>query len=627
MIEDRRRQESHSLFELSPRLTLLPTVHGSLDFAQTIRDRLLASRVDCLAVPLPNSWVETVVGAVTDLPAPSVVLSRSTSESGKSYASFVPVDPCQPVIAAIRWAMASRIPIHGIERESADYQPVYLSLPDPYALRGLSVEQFTTALLPFLPRPAKESEQDRRCRQAAFELHRLELDYENVVAISSMIDLPWIREAYRERLDYPGHDEPTPLERYRVASESLYFLFDELPFVVGLFERARRTLDSTESLSIDAMKELLLVARERWSLSRAESTLWLTPKLLQTYLIYVRNLTLVDRRLSPDLYSLVVAAKQVAGDRFGWAVLDTARDYGIEFANLEELPPLMMGWQEAVLPEHGLMPMRSRLPGVPRVWRSCKLVPEPPPKPKVPKEGFTWNPFLQCSWPPEDARIESFHTHVRQQARNMLSSDLARTEKFTTSIKDGIDMRETLRHWHQGDLYVKEIPPVRGQIEVVIFLFDVPADPAVYPWRTTWLSEHGEESTIGLFATDYRQEIIGPNIGRARYGGIFFIFPPRPIPDIWTDPRILIDADPEEGLEDRLLRAALFHSQQRHVAVVSPVPIQTRWRRLARKFGKKLVHLPLSRFSSRTIDAVRTVHVLGGQEIRSYASRFILGGE
>ena len=62
----------------------------------------------------------------------------------------------------------------------------------------------------------------------------------------------------------------------------------------------------------------------------------------------------------------------------------------------------------------------------------------------------------------------------------VIGQDLARTEKFTTSVQDGIDIRETLRNWHTGDLYVKVLPPSRGSIEVVVFLFDVPADPKRY---------------------------------------------------------------------------------------------------------------------------------------------------
>ena len=78
---------------------------------------------------------------------------------------------------------------------------------------------------------------------------------------------------------------------------------------------------------------------------------------------------------------------------------------------------------------------------------------------------------------PEDIAIERFRTHVKDHALAILGHDLARTEKFSTSLKDGLDIRETLRNWHTGDLYVKIQPPNRGSLDCVIMLFDSPADP------------------------------------------------------------------------------------------------------------------------------------------------------
>src|SRR5262249_38008311 len=174
----------------------------------------------------------------------------------------------------------------------------------------------------------------------------------------------------------------------------------------------------------------------------------------------------------------------------------------------------------------------------------------------------------------------------------------ARAEKFTTSVMDGLDMRETLRHWHTGDLYVKIIPPSRGTIEVVVFLFDVPADPKVYTHRTTWFAEHPNESTLAFFSTDPMKNLVGPGIAQAEHGGAFFLSPPRPIPDIWDDERL----DFTDTLEERLLAGALLHSSERHVAVVSPRPPLAAWRRLARRFDKKLIHLPLKRFSGQVVE-------------------------
>ena len=110
------------------------------------------------------------------------------------------------------------------------------------------------------------------------------------------------------------------------------------------------------------------------------------------------------------------------------------------------------------------------------------------------------------------------------------------------------------------------MPPSRGSLEVVVFLFDIPADPQVYVNRTTWYAEHAEESTLAFYATDPMKNLVGPGIAQAQYGGALFIFPPRPIPDVWFDKRL----DFTDTLEERLLAAAFLHSKDKHVAVVSP---------------------------------------------------------
>jgi hypothetical protein len=277
-----------------------------------------------------------------------------------------------------------------------------------------------------------------------------------------------------------------------------------------------------------------------------------------------------------------------------------------------------MGIDRAEVPGWGAARMVSRLPGQALSWRSCELKLRPPERDRTLWKQ-RWDPFGMCSWPPEDDRIESFHRHVRDQAKAVLGADLARSEKFTTSVRDGLDIRETLRNWHTGDIYVKVIPPSRGSVEAVVFLFEIPADPKVYTNRATWYAEHAEESTLAFYATDHMANLVGPGIAQADYGGALFLFPPRPIPDIWTDPRL----DFADTLEERLLAGAFLHSRERHVAVVSPRPPQASWRRLARRFGRKIVHLPLKRFGGQLIERLRRFHVLNGRTVRSYAADFI----
>jgi hypothetical protein len=79
-------------------------------------------------------------------------------------------------------------------------------------------------------------------------------------------------------------------------------------------------------------------------------------------------------------------------------------------------------------------------------------------------------------------------------------------------------------------------------------------------------------------------------------------------------------------LEERLLMAACTYSREPHVALLSPGPPGAAWRRLAKRFGKKLVHLPLGGFSASTVQQLRQFHVLNGKHIRSYAAEFIRKG-
>lgn len=624
-------QRDNAVFRLSSRVQVVPVCHGSADVAVAVRDLWLKQRFDCVALPLPASVGDAVEEGVRRLPVAGVVVLPEPDRHERPECSYVPLDPCQPVIATIRTAMEEGIDRAYIDRDVTVFDPVEYPTPDPYALKSVSLASFSGAALPFLPYPKPHSQRWSRIKWMAFKLHELELDYHSILCLCGVEDWPWLRDAYRNRWPY---DLPESLAGrpalHLVESRTLYFLFCELPFLTKLFEQRRAEARSDAGLSVDGIKELLLETRLRWLATRPphlqRESNWVTPQMLRMYLQYVRNLALCERRLTPDLYTLALAAKQFAGDEFAVTLLETAKSYSYEpdKALCAALPPYSMGLGRLESPDGLVSTAKNRLHGAPVSWRTLSLKPRRDPRTQR-QWAYRWNPMGQCSWPPEDNRIEGFTAHVRERSQALLGEDLARVDKFTTSIRDGIDVRETLRHWDPrkkgADLYVKEIPPSRGAVEIVVFIFEVPADREKFSWQATWYAEHLEESTLCFYASPFLENMIGPGIGQSQYGGTLFLFPPRPIPDIWEDPRL----DFARTLEERLIAGAALHSQEKHITLVSPVPPLARWKHIARKFERRLIPISLSRFSGQTVARLRRFHVLNGHEIRSFAGQFIQG--
>jgi hypothetical protein len=223
-----------------------------------------------------------------------------------------------------------------------------------------------------------------------------------------------------------------------------------------------------------------------------------------------------------------------------------------------------------------------------------------------------------CSYPPEDLVIEDYGRFLKKKAKTIVSEERARTEPFTTSILDGIDLRETIRNWHRNQIYVKQLDKLAGDVGAVVVIFDEDRDDR-YSYLTTWLGENQNESDMAFYSTQPFEHIVGPGIGRAEYGGFLMTLPPRRMYDIWSDP----DYELALNKPERLLMAALDYSIERHVVYVAAKPPRSIFRSIAAHLNRNILYIPIGALSPTKLKRIRVVHVLDSYDRRKVAKEYI----
>lgn len=597
----------------------VPSIHGRSAFASEVRKLYLNHSFDAVAVELPPSLEMPVIEAIKRLPLIQAVVFWEPSSSEERC--YVPIQPSDSIMEALRLALQERRAIEFIDLETPVFVPENITLPDEYAVRLLGLKKYYDIIYPSIP-PVSSLQGEQRERWMAFQLKRLSATYKKVLFVCGLAHLQGIQKFFQlKKIPIQDLQEiPTPdyqTETYQIQADSLYFLNGEIPYLTYLYERSRYSLSLEEYDQTDGIKELVVEARNEFAKESEADSYFLGAGNLQTLMTYVRNLCLLQKRFTPSLYDLIVGAKGVGGDSFAHELIEIAKFYPY-MDPTSVLPQLPLTPRGAILPQmQQEIPLTNRLEGPPVFWKNIKLERKPP-KQKREKWAHRWGQG-QCSWPEDDEKIENFTAYVRKKAMSFLGEDLVRVEKFQTSLKDGLDLRETLRNWHTRDLYVKEIPVVKGEIGAVIFVFEEDPHGDQYPWRITWLAEHENESTLCFYATDFKDDVIGPGIARAHYGGAMFLFPPITIPDIFTDPRF----QHARNSMEYLVASSVFYSQSKYLAYVSHKKPSLWMKREADRANKHLIYIPLSTFGQSTIRKLRTFHVLNGSHIRSYAKDYI----
>jgi len=232
-------------------------------------------------------------------------------------------------------------------------------------------------------------------------------------------------------------------------------------------------------------------------------------------------------------------------------------------------------------------------------------------------EGFE-DPYI-CSYPPEDLAVENYGSFLKAKGAYLLSSDEAVSVPFETTILDGVDMRETVRHVHEGRIYVKEFKKIKGGVGSVVVIFDEDKTGEQYPYLMTWLGEHDQESDMAFYATEPAEHIVGPGISRCTYGGFLMTYPPLRLADVWGDP----EYDWARTKAERLLLAGLEYSQEKHVIYVAKNAPRSFIKQVAARWEKRIVYVPIGQLSPLKVKGIRTLHILAGKDKRQLAGDYI----
>ncbi|KAB0671908.1 hypothetical protein F6V30_04830 [Oryzomonas sagensis] len=642
----------------------LPILHYRMEFAHLVRQTVQEIRPDCIAVELPATLEERFLQAVRRLPQVSVVsydtIPRSASTAAQNRTLHLLVEPADPLAEAARCALEQAIPLHLVDVDLDDYPAVQEFLPDSYAVQRLGLADYYREYCRATEGAVPGREDLRREQGMAFRLQRLAERHERILFVGGMAHVGRIREFYGQARTEPlGRVRRHDVRIFNLHPDSCGEVMGEFPFASAIYEMRRNgpppeRKDAAPSLRrrFNALEliaggkqaipeqEVMRAAvessagkvgasgempdRQRIHLRlfeqaarhyRQETGEQLHYWQKRAFFRFCRNYAALSGQLLPDLFQLLTAARGCVDDNFAYAFWRLAGCYPWQREEAEI--PVVRLRVEDLWDQSRTIRFRPRKQSDKGRSGLRFLKRKREQRPGEWLEGFDDGSI--CSWPPEDIVIEDYGKFLRRTGIRQLSEEQSRVEPLSTSLLDGIDLRETIRNQpHDGRIYVWERMRIKGGVGSVVVIFDEDRRNR-YPFAMTWLGEHEQESDMAFYATEPGDNVSGPGICRCEYGGLLLSYPPRRMRDVWQDPSYRGWGTKAEIL----LMAALDYSPDPHVVYAAARPPRSIFKRIAAGMGKKIVYIPLGSLSPPALKRIRVMHLLFGHDKREIAKDYI----
>jgi hypothetical protein len=589
--------------------TYFPVVPGRVEFSTELRRLILREQPKIVAVELPGSLEDSYLQALARLPEMSVIVFADPSDDERGV--YIPVEPCDPFTEAVRTGLEIDAGIVFIEPDAADRPHLPDSYPDPYSIRYIGFEKYIEAYRVY-PQ-ARNDEVAEHAAAMAWKLQGTD-PLASVLVVLSMNMLDPVLDAMESPQDAPRRHPAIDVRLLNPHPDCLAEITVEYPYLQDHYEKLRREIPEKGFIERPLVQyDLLRDAEKDYAKNTGDKIEHWQRRMMARF---TRNLASINGDLIAGLFDLAIAARSVVDDNYAWEVWQLGNRYSAQRPTSNLLETVNLSG-EAIWLNTKKIRLRRRLPRPKQ-----RLVPRGLKQRKKEKFAGEWAQQTDgsaiCSYPPEDLVIEDYGRFLKKKAKTMVSEERVRTEPFTTSILDGIDLRETIRNWHQNKIYVRQLDKLAGEVGAVVVIFDEDRDDR-YPYLTTWLGENQNESDMSFYSTFPFDHIVGPGIGRAEYGGYLMTLPPRRMLDVWSDP----DYDTALNKPERLLLAALDYSVERHVVYVAAKPPRSIFRSIAAHLNRNILYIPIGALSPTKMKKIRVVHVLDSYDRRKDAKEFI----
>ncbi len=465
----------------------VPSIHFSPQFAAAVRKMFFKLKPDVIAVELPSNCKDKILEAVKMLPALTVVYTHdrhsdkypekypekhpdkySEKHSEKhpeqdSIFSFIPVIPTDSIIEGVRLGLEYNVPVEFIDLNIKIVIPEMKGmLLDEVSIETVGLENYYREAEAAFDNGEIGAGNSEREELMAWHLNLLSAEYKKVLFICGMAHWARIKIRLGETNNFHQH---RIRKQYEIAEPDLPLLEYGLgifPYHLYMYEKSRS----------DNSYNWLHVLHSLYSDSRNKDNVTLND--MKNMIKYARNKALLSGRIEPDLFRIVMSAKQMIDDGYAFNVLRRARFYPGH--GKSQLPKMKYDPDTCLADVRGVRKkLVLRVPnysGQERIGFIDSI--EFKPKKREPLSEYKGEKYINTDnwgrYNDEMKRETEFFYYLEKKWNEIHSRDEDfESYLFTGGLMDGIDYRSMIKDLIEKRIYVKEDTDVYSEFHLILF--------------------------------------------------------------------------------------------------------------------------------------------------------------